>query len=316
MHLSGAFAPPLERAQRQQRAANAPGQPPKDGPAIGPWRLTRLIHRTPHTVIYRARPVTDWAGPGGYAVKTIAAAATDWGRTMLRREATVAREAAHPHLVSSLAEEHTVAQPFLVLPYLEGVTLRRRLEGGGKDGDGVFPLMPIATALWIVRQAAEALAALHAAGWLHGQVRPEHLVISPQGHATLIDLTQCRGLQTAECLPDGGLPVAAAYAPPEAFAHRGQWSAASDTYSLGVVLFEALAGQRPFAAPDPRRLAALHRGAAPPDVRQIRYDAPREVGELVRRMLAKQPLRRPSDEELVRWLAELEIAELVSGASV
>ena len=68
--------------------------------------------------------------------------------------------------------------------------------------------------------------------------------------------------------------------------------------------------EAPFVAADPKQLALSHRREAPPNVRQIRPQVSREIGELVRRMLAKEPLRRPSDEELVRWLAELEIEEL------
>jgi serine/threonine-protein kinase len=175
-----------------------------------------------------------------------------------------------------------------------------------------IPPLPVATVLWIVRQVAEALAALHAAGWLHGQVRPEHVDVSPQGHATLIDLTEARRIGTVECDAADLSRTAAAYAAPEAFSLRGCLTAASDTYALGTVLFEALAGRPPFAAADPRQLAAMHLRAAPPNIRRLRPSASLEVGELLHRMLAKEPLRRPSDDQLVRWLAELEIEELAT----
>ena len=91
---------------------------------------------------------------------------------------------------------------------------------------------------------------------------------------------------------------------------RGRLTGAADSYALGCVLYELLTGQPPFIAADGRRLGSLHRSAAPPDLRRIRPDASLECEQLVRRMLAKEPLRRPSDEELARWLAEIEIAEL------
>jgi serine/threonine protein kinase len=76
------------------------------------------------------------------------------------------------------------------------------------------------------------------------------------------------------------------------------------------MLFEVLTGQPPFVGRDARQVLAMHRSAAPPELRRLRPDASLECSLLVRRMLAKEPLRRPSDEELVRWLAEIEIAEL------
>jgi serine/threonine-protein kinase len=153
---------------------------------------------------------------------------------------------------------------------------------------------------------------MHASGWLHGQVWPEHVMISPQGHTTLIDLTQARRLTSSECDTAEIFPAAAHYAAPETTSPRDRLTPAADTYSLGVMLFEALAGQPPFSAAAPRQLMACHRRAAPPDLRQLRAGISLEVAALVRRVLAKEPLRRPSDDELVRWLAELEIEELSS----
>src|SRR5262249_52863079 len=155
----------------------------------------------------------------------------------------------------------------------------------------------------------EALAALHEAGWLHGQVRPEHIVVSPQGQATLIDLTEARQLETAEC-DAGEMPArAAAHAAPESFSPRGRVTVASDIYSLGVLLYESLA-RRPFEAADVRQMARQHRLSLPPDIRRLSMQVSAAVAELLHRMLAKEPLRRPSAADLVRWLTELEIEAL------
>jgi serine/threonine-protein kinase len=226
---------------------------------------------------------------------------------MLHREARVASEIPHANLVSVLGAATNDDSPCLVLPYCEGVTLWR-LNGGG-------PQLAIAQALFICRQIAEALAALHAGGWLHGQVRPNHVIVSPQGHATLIDLTQARRLESGEC-EGGGFLLAAdenhcpRYSSPECFSSRRRVTAAADVYSLGVILFEALTNRPPFAAVSRQQMIAAHRSAAPPDVRELRCNASRDIAALVRRLLAKEPLRRPSAEQAVRWLAELEIEEL------
>ena len=93
-------------------------------------------------------------------------------------------------------------------------------------------MLPISLALSIARQVAEALAALHVAGWLHGQVRPEHVMVSPQGRVTLLDLSRCRRLQTHECDTAGSLPAMLAYAAPEMFSAQ-RLGAAADVYSPG-----------------------------------------------------------------------------------
>jgi serine/threonine-protein kinase len=162
---------------------------------------------------------------------------------------------------------------------------------------------------------AQALTVLQAAHWLHGQICPRHIIVSPQGHATLIDLTHARRLNSIECDCAGMNRTASddfwpEYSAPEWFSLRGRMTAAADIYSLGIVLFEALAGRPPFQAPTRRQLIAAHRSAAPPDLRQMRYSVSRDVAHVVRQMLAKEPLRRPCAEQVVRWLAELEIEEL------
>lgn len=222
---------------------------------------------------------------------------------MLRREANVAASASHPNLVAVLTADLHGPAPHLLLPFLEGMTSRQLLAAARQP-------LPVPMSLWIARQMAEALAALHRAGWLHGQVRPQHVIVSPQGHATLIDLSLCRRLESEECAGGQSPPELVAYASPESFLARGRLTAASDAYQLGLLLHELLAGRPPFESADPTLLARMHRSQAPPNVGAVRPDAPQEVAHLLRLMLAKEPLRRPSDDELVRWLTELEIEAL------
>ncbi len=230
---------------------------------------------------------------------------------MLRREARIGSSVSHPNLVPVL-DWQLGGEPFIVMPRLDGGTLRtilehRRWEYGCLIGGAKF----LPQSVWVVRQVAAALAALHLAGWLHGDVKPENVLVSPRGHATLIDMGLARKLGSRECQGGDLLAGTLAYVSPETFLPV-ELSAASDVYSLGALLHELLTGQPMFAEKDPTRLAFLHLREVPADVCEAALDVPPALARLVLRMLAKEPLRRPAAGEVVRQLTRLEIELLAS----
>src|SRR5262245_25952094 len=270
------------------------------------WQLTRRLSNSGKLALFRASAASE-LGPGCYVLKTTAVADDAIADAMLHREYSVSAELRHSHLNSVLAGDFSAPKPFLVFPYLEGISLRHLITSRAS----ALHSLPVAYSLMLARQLAEALATMHAVGWLHGQLRPGHVIVSPHAHTTLIDLTLARRLDSHECdcsAPQGDR--AAIYAAPESFSSRRRLTAAADVYSLGILLFELLAGQPPFSASSLRQLAICHQRQAPPDLRQIRLGLSHDVVDLVRRMLAKEQLRRPSDEQLIRWLTELEIQAL------
>jgi serine/threonine-protein kinase len=269
-------------------------------------------------VIARARGVQDSAGPGCVVIKLVSNRTSNGSlaSALLARETAVAAHASHPHLSCILAADLAGSRPYVVLPYFEGANLRRLLQRPlALDTSLVRDDWSVQFALSIVRQVASALHALHARGWVHGQIRPEHIIRSPQGHATLIDLARCRQLRTAECQASSSgaiLPtyLAPAYAAPECFQQRGIVGTASDIYSLGIVLFELLTGRLPFIAETSDEYARCHRQTRPPPLAGCCATVSHDIEELVHRLLAKEPLRRPTAEQLRDWLAYLEIEEL------
>jgi serine/threonine-protein kinase len=259
--------------------------------------LTQLLHAGRLCQLYRAAQANG-AKPGAYVVKLLnrECESDPAAVACIRREAQAGQAICHPHLVPVLTSHTSAAPYYLVLPWLEGIALSRELDRLGV-------LSPTA-AIWITRQVAEALDALHQAGWVHGDVKPDNILLSPQGHATLVDLGFAH--RSGEGSP-AGTPL---YMAPEQFA-GGCTDIRSDLYSLGVTLFEMLTGAVPFDSKDPAELTRQHRGARAAGVRRNHAHLPREVAALVARLLAKEPLRRPqSPRELIQLLVPLEISLL------
>jgi serine/threonine protein kinase len=272
---------------------------------LGPWELTRLVATGPLTQVYQARPADQLEDrPAAYAVKMLR---SEWqddprGLAVLCREAAVARGVHHPHLISLLATGLSQPPYYLVTPWLEGATLADGLSNGAQ--------FDLPAALWLVRQAVEALDALHQAGWNHGDVKPSNLFVSPNGHVTLLDLGFARHRdEESGSVVERLVMGTCAYIAPEAITSAFGTDIRSDLYSLGVVLFELLARRLPFEAANLTELVMQHKQARPPDLRKIAPQLPTGVIRLVREMLAKDPVRRPQTPgELIERLVALEVS--------
>ena len=135
---------------------------------IGAWQLVRLLHESDLTRVYQARPAeADAQQPAGYVIKMLR---KEWWRDgsaieMQRRAAWLGQKVSHPHLLPVLSANVKQAPFHFVTPKLHGHSLAEILQAGGHSPNQrlTLPLM-----LWIIRQVAEALSALHeAAGMMH-----------------------------------------------------------------------------------------------------------------------------------------------------
>jgi len=270
---------------------------------LGPWELIRREHESSLSTIWRARPADSGDDRrAAYAVKVLRDRWADDPRALalFRREAQLGRTIAHPHLVSVLAVHLAEPPYYLVMPWLEGRTLRRLLDDGRP--------LELPAALWIARQTAEALGALTTGGWRHGDVKPTNIFVSPEGHVTLIDLGLARRAGQSDSVVDRCVTGTCAYFAPEAITSTLASDVRSDIYSLGVVLFEMLTGREPFDGDSLEAIIRQHRETRLPDPRRLAPHLPTDVVNLVRQMLAREPLRRPQTPgELVDRLARLEV---------
>ncbi len=267
------------------------------------WALLEFVAAGSLARVFRAKP----AGSNGdqaaaYAVKMLR---SEWQNDplaieLLQREALVGQSLAHPHLVPILSA-HVLEPPrLLVMPWLEGASLEQRLAAGQQFD-------PLRTA-WIARQAAEGLAALHEAGWMHGDLTPANINLSPTGHVTLIDFSFARRSDEFGSAVDRPIMGTCHYLAPETLTSALRPDIRSDIFSLGVVMYQMLSARVPYPAKDLADLATQHQQAAVPDLTRLAPELPREVIALVRRMMAKEPLRRPqTPRELVERLMTLEI---------
>ncbi len=272
---------------------------------LGHWRLQEVLGRGRWTTVYRAAPVElPFDQPGDYAIKVASGQDDRRARWLLQVEAAAGSRVSHRHVVPVLAWQHEGARPYLVMPYLPGVTLRRQIDTGG-------PIPPRFVAWWI-RQVAEGVAALHAAGWLHGDIKPENVMINAAGHATVIDLGFVQPIDVAR--GSGGLMGTPAYAAPERLGKHPTCSPASDVYSLGRMACEMLTGQPPGASPR----GVAHRR----QLEQAGWSDPTVVnffGPLLDAMLAECPASRPSlttvIDDLCGWELETLAREWNDGES-
>jgi len=269
---------------------------------LGEWVLIRPVAEGNWTQLYQAQAASASPGsPPQYAVKTIRPECFDSSiaQRILAREVEVARMVTHPHIVPVLAWQLRHPPQYVVMPWLEGVSLRDLLRQRSP--------LPTAEALWLTRQIAEGLAALHAAGWIHADLKPENIIVSSDYHVTLIDLGFCvrqSEIQGRRRLIAGTLN----YIAPEWWTMDGRPDARSDLFSLGVILYEMLCGRRPTNAKTLDELVALHRTWRLPAAQTVRGTLPRELVRLLRSLLARIPERRPhSATALIEALYPLEI---------
>jgi serine/threonine-protein kinase len=217
------------------------------------------------------------------------------GPERFEREIRLTAGLQHPHILPVFDSGSIETGPgsgrrlWYTMPYVEGESLRRRLDREGQ--------LPVDEAVWLTSELADALDCAHQQGIVHRDLKPENILLSgPRGggHALLADFGIARALSAPEGrLTETGLVLGTpAYMSPEQAAGSGQLDARSDIYSLGCVLYEMLAGEPPYTGPTAQAMIAKRLTDPVPAVSRVRETVPPAVEEALTRALAKVPADR------------------------
>jgi tetratricopeptide (TPR) repeat protein len=207
------------------------------------------------------------------------------GADRFHREIEVVAGLTHPHILPLHDSGEAGELLYYVMPYVDGGTLRQRLEREGQ--------LPMADASRIAREVADALGFAHRRGVIHRDVKPGNILLA-ENHALLADFGIAHLADTdGEALTRTGLALGTpTYFSPEQATGEHEIDGRSDIYSLGCVLYESLTGEPPFDSPSVRGLISRHIMETPPRVREKRPDVSDGLEAVVQTALRKEPSDR------------------------
>ncbi len=213
------------------------------------------------------------------------------------REARLMQKLASPNIVEVLNYGEESGHAFTVLELVEGETLRDRLRREGR--------LPVVEAVAIAEQVGRGLAAAHAKGIVHRDLKPANVLITLDGRVKLGDFGIAQTVGEPGVTTDGHVLGSGEYMSPEQ-AQGHHLDGRSDLYSLGVLLFEMIAGRVPFTGIGFADIAAKHIRTPPPSLARFSIDATTSLCDLVAGLLEKSPDERPaSADEVVAALREI-----------
>ncbi|MDI1443801.1 serine/threonine-protein kinase [Polyangium sp. 6x1] len=242
------------------------------------------------------------------AVKILRGASPD-DAARFARETSILATLDHQAIVRYLDHGTTEAgEPFLVMEWLDGVTLAERLAEPAP--------LALSESITIATRVAEALEAVHALGIVHRDVKPENvlLVSGRPDDARLLDFGIARATSPARALTCDGLVIGTlGYMAPEQARGEGEIDARTDLFALGCLLFECIARRKLFADATEGEVLSAVLHTAPPRLATIAKGVPPALDDLVARLLHEDPASRPqSAAAVLRALAAIDVEEAIS----
>ena len=208
-----------------------------------------------------------------------------------RREARAVAQLAHPNIVTVIDRGEQGGRQFIVFEYVDGENLKQVVTRAGA--------LPVREAVDLALQIARALGYAHDRGIVHRDVKPQNVILNEDGRAKVTDFGIARSLDVDGVTQTGTVLGTSDYIAPEQ-AQGQPVDEKTDVYSLGVVLYELLAGELPFRGEGFVAVAMQHVNEPPPNVLDRRGDVPPRLALAIERAMAKRPGdRQASMDELV-----------------
>jgi eukaryotic-like serine/threonine-protein kinase len=251
---------------------------------IGPYRLVKHLQQGGMASVYLGYHL----GRRAYvAIKVVDGYTADM--TLLRRENEIMQALQHEHIVPCLDAGHDGRYYYLVMPYLQGGTLKDMLNES---------LLTLEEACVVLEQLTRALAYVHALGLLHRDIKPTNILFDRDYHLYLTDfgIASWLGEQPVD---NGHVMGTPHYMAPELF--DGYVDERSEVYSVGILLYQLLTGSLPFDGPSVWKICLHHRETQPLAPSFLNPSIPRSVERVILGALEKDPLRRyQTVEDLLR----------------
>lgn len=265
------------------------GTPGEGAPLLGRYRLDHVIHPGRTSYVFRG---TDLHTGEMVAIKqlTVSRDVDEIAWQRFQREAEALKRLDHPGIVRLRDAFRDADFEYIVMEYVYGGSLFDRLNREGR--------LPLRAAVGIAAQLAGALDHAHARGIVHRDVKPSNIMLTPDGVPRLADFGVARLLAVSGVTRPRTRIGTTPYLSPEACL-GDPIGAPGDLWSLGIVLYEMLAGMPPFGGRTDAQIAHAILESPLPDLRAIRPDAPDALIALLRELLAKRPAERIASARLV-----------------